>query len=78
MHTVRGDCPGGDCLGWGGELALGWQFLKRVYEVDNDGLVPYDSAVLDGAGHIGDFPEYDHYELVLQPDVALKAAEYLP
>lgn len=78
VYTVRGNCPDGNCVGWGGELALGWQVMKKFYDVDNDGLVPYDSAVLEGAGHVGDFSDYDHYELVTQPDVALKAAEYLP
>lgn len=78
IYTVRGNCPDGDCVGWGGELALGWRVLHGFYDVENDGLVPYDSAVLDGAVFIADYPAYDHYELVLQPDVAVKAAEYLP
>ena len=61
-----------------GELLLGWQILSEVYGTKSDGLVPHDSAVIDGADHIADFPNYDHYDLVLQPDVAEKAAEYLP
>jgi hypothetical protein len=39
--------------------------------------VPWDSAVIDGAEHVADYNDYDHYELVTQPEVAIKAAKYL-
>ncbi|MEW5723810.1 MAG: alpha/beta fold hydrolase [Thermodesulfobacteriota bacterium] len=78
IHTIRGGCPEGDCYGWGGELSMGWDVLKTFYHTDSDGLVPQDSAVIEGARHVADFPDFDHYELVLEPGVALKAAEYLP
>ena len=78
VHLIRGDCDGLDCFGWAGELMLGYRILSILYETDNDGLVPEKSAVSVGAKHIYDFPDYDHFDLVREPAVAVKAAEYLP
>lgn len=78
VYTIRGGCPDGDCHGWGGELSFGWDILKYYFHTDSDGLVPEASALADGAEHIADFPDFDHYELVFEPAVALKAAEKLP
>jgi len=77
IYTIRGDCDGNDCFGWGGELFFGWNFITKTTQKDNDGLVPYDSAIIDGAVHIGDFSDFDHFDLVREPSVAVKAAEYL-
>ena len=78
IMTIRGRCPEGDCYGWGGELSFGWDVMNTFHHTDSDGLVPQASAVLEGTPHIADFPDFDHYELVLEPSVALKAAEHLP
>lgn len=78
IFTIRGRCPDGDCHGWGGELSLGWDVMRTVHHTDSDGLVPQASAVVDGAEQIADFPDFDHYELVFEPTVSLKAAERLP
>jgi len=40
--------------------------------------VPHGSAVIDGAEHIADFPDYHHLDLVTREEVAKKAAEVLP
>ncbi len=78
VRLIRGDCDGLDCFGWAGELALGYRILSIVHETDNDGLVPSKSAVIEGAELIGDFPDYDHFDLVKEPAVVQKAARYLP
>ncbi len=77
IYTIRGDCDGKDCFGWGGELLLGWTFITQTTNKDNDGLVPFDSAIIEGAIHIWDFPDFDHFDLVQEPSVAEKASEYL-
>jgi len=78
MYTVRGHCPGGDCWGWAGELQLGWAVLKVAYDTDSDGLVPMDSAVIQGCQLVADYPDYDHYDLVCEPRVARDAAAFCP
>lgn len=78
IQTIRGVPEGTDCFGWAGELLLGWRILSSSYHTRSDGLVPHESALIRGAGHIGDFPGYDHYDLVKQPGVAIKAARFLP
>jgi len=78
IYVIRGVPDATDCFGWAGELLLGWQILSTVYGTESDGLVPYDSAMISGAEHIADFPNYDHYDLVRQADVAKTAAKYLP
>jgi hypothetical protein len=76
MYTIRGNADG-NSFGWAGELQIGWQILSKVHETDSDGLVPHASASIEGADHIADFPEYDHYDLVRQPEVVTAAARYL-
>lgn len=78
VYTVRGGCPGGYCFGWGGELVAGWSILKSFYHAENDGMVPWGSAVITGAVHIADYPHHDHYQLVRDPRVALEVSRYLP
>ncbi|MFH1139167.1 MAG: alpha/beta hydrolase [Pseudomonadota bacterium] len=78
IQTIRGNCPAGDCFGWGGELALGWRVLKTFYNLDSDGLVPQASALLAGAGHLADFNTFDHQALAREPSVAAAAAACLP
>jgi len=78
VYLIRGDCDGLDCFGWAGELMLGYRLLSILHETDSDGLVPKKSAVIDGAKHGFDFWDYDHFDLVREPTVAVKAAEYLP
>lgn len=77
IYTIRGDCDGKDCFGWGGELLFGWTFIRLKTKEDNDGLVPYHSAIIEGAIHIADYPDFDHSDLVEEPVVAEKASEYL-
>ncbi|GAB4334325.1 MAG: hypothetical protein Kow0089_03470 [Desulfobulbaceae bacterium] len=77
IYTIRGVPEGSDCFGWSGELLFGWQVLAKAYDTGNDGLVPEDSALIEGAIHIGDFPGFDHYHLVQRAEVVKKAAEYL-
>lgn len=78
FHTIRGVPDGTDCYGWMGELFFGWQILTHMYTTKNDGLVPHDSAIIEGSNHLGDFPHHDHFDLVREPDVAKTAAEHLP
>lgn len=73
--TIRGDCDGTDCFGWGGELLFGWIYIKNTINRDNDGLVPFDSAIVDGANNIWDFEDFDHFDLVQEPSVAEKASQ---
>ncbi len=77
IFTIRGDCDGKDCFGWAGELIFGWTFLMQTTGKDNDGLVPFDSSVIDGATHIADFPDFDHFDLVQEPSVVEQASESL-
>jgi len=77
IYTIRGDCDGYDCFGWAGELLFGWALIKLSTGSDSDGLVPFDSAVIEYANHIGDFPEFSHIDLVEEPSVVEKASEYL-
>ncbi len=78
MYTIRGDSDG-KIWEWGamGELYVGWHILHKKHGTDSDGLVPRDSAVIEGAEHIADFPDYHHLDLVTRREVALKAAEVL-
>ena len=78
MYTIRGDSDG-KIWEWGamGELYVGWHTLHKKHGTDSDGLVPHDSAMIDGAEHIADFPDYHHLDLVTREEVAKKAAEVL-
>lgn len=78
VYTIRGDSDGYDSFGWGGELFFGWPIMRLFYWTDSDGIVPEESSVIKGAMHIGDFSGDDHYDLVRDPAVVIKAAEYLP
>ena len=77
MYTVRGDCDGWDCWGWGGELAVGWDWMTVMHWVDSDGLVPTNNVQITGAIHLADYWSYDHQDLVKQASVANKAASVL-
>ena len=76
IYTIEGDADG-DTMGWGGELALGWEILHSIYMVDSDGLVPKGAAKIAGAIHLMTYNDYDHYMLVRKPDVAETACRYL-
>ncbi len=78
IYTIRGHAAGPDSFGAMGELTLGWTLLRTVHGVDNDGLVPSASALLEGATHLADFPDLDHHGLVRDPEVARRAAAILP
>jgi triacylglycerol lipase len=78
IYTIRGHADGPDSFGSIGELALGWTLLRTVHGMDNDGLVPSASALLEGAIPLADFPHLDHHCLVRDPEVARRAAEVLP
>lgn len=77
VYTIRGDASGVGSFGWAGELGLGWWVMKVFTFSDSDGLVPPSSAVIDGAEHVADFENYNHYNLVQMPDVAMTASRYL-
>ncbi|MFZ5643029.1 MAG: esterase/lipase family protein [Bacillota bacterium] len=79
IYTIRGDADG-FIWEWGvlGEIYAGWNTLTLLHWTDSDGAVPKASPLITGATHIGDFWDYDHYELVRQSSVANKAAQYLP
>ncbi len=78
IFTIRGDADADQGFGPFGELRLGWAILHERHRTDSDGLVPTDSAVLDGTVALADFPDFDHYRLVREPAVARKAAGALP
>ncbi|QQK74613.1 hypothetical protein HUG15_02685 [Salicibibacter cibarius] len=75
MYTIRGNAEGRIRANWGtlGEVYFGWLTLRFLKRSKSDGLVPYNSAIIDGAEHIGDFSECDHLGLVVHPSVAKKA-----
>ncbi|WP_169794714.1 alpha/beta fold hydrolase [Alicyclobacillus kakegawensis] len=77
VFTLRGRANG-TLRYWGtcGEVWYGQRRLLRRYGTASDGLVPDDSALLDGAVHLGDFP-YDHRALVRSVQVARRIAEVL-
>jgi pimeloyl-ACP methyl ester carboxylesterase len=75
IYAIGGDADGWDCWGWGGELVLGWNVMM-LRRMDNDGLVPNDLCYMDGIPLVYRFGSYDHYDLVLKPDVAVKAMQY--
>jgi hypothetical protein len=77
LYTIRAGAGGMGSFGWGGELFSGWYVLKYVHRVENDGLVPWDNAVIAGASNVADFVQYDHFDVVRKADVAKKAAEVL-
>ncbi|MBO2531754.1 MAG: hypothetical protein CW342_02465 [Thermoactinomycetaceae bacterium] len=78
IYTIRGDSDG-KIWEWGamGELYVGWHILHKKHGTDSDGLVPHASAVIEGAVHLADFPNYHHLDLVTREEVAKKAAEVL-
>ena len=78
IYTISGDSDGYDSFGWGSELFFGCPTLRLFYWTENDGIVPTASTGIDGAVHIAHFPDFDHYDLIQEPEVAVKAAEYLP
>ncbi|MFZ5643931.1 MAG: esterase/lipase family protein [Bacillota bacterium] len=70
VYTIRGSAGGRPWeWGWGGELFLGWHHLKWLCGTDSDGLVPYKSALIDGARHLADLPGCHHLELVRDPRI---------
>ncbi len=77
LYTIRAGAGGFGSFGWGGELFSGWYVLKYAHHVENDGLVPWNNAVIAGASNIADYVQYDHFDIVRKPDVAKKAAECL-
>jgi triacylglycerol lipase len=78
VYTVRGFAHGG-VSDWGtsGEVWFGWHILRRRHGTASDGLVPAWSSVIDGAVHIGDFPNCNHLDLVCRSDVAQIVAQVL-
>jgi pimeloyl-ACP methyl ester carboxylesterase len=77
IYTIDGNMSGTGGFGALGELPAGWQVLKKLYGVDNDGMVPDGYARIEGAVHIKTFEGYDHYELVRKAGVAALACQYL-
>lgn len=78
LYTIAGDADSWGNRGWNGELAVGWTLISLKYGVDNDGVVMEGQATIPGAVHLATFDQYDHLDLILEPDVARKAASVLP
>ncbi|SDI42866.1 esterase/lipase family protein [Natribacillus halophilus] len=76
IYTVRGYAEGKIRKNWGltGEVYLGWLILRLTKRTASDGLVPHDSAVIKGAEHLADFPNYDHHGLAVRSSVAKEAS----
>lgn len=77
MYTIGGRAFSWLDRGWHGELAVGWTLMSLKYGVTNDGVVKEGEATMDGAQPIADFVNCNHQELIHNPVVALKAAQYL-
>jgi len=78
MHTIRGGRDDQELLGPDLEIQLaGWTLTFLGFKA-NDGLVPDDSARIEGAENIIDFPEFNHNDLVRRPEVVRAAATVLP
>jgi len=77
IYTIDGGMSRTGGFGALGELPAGWQVLKKVYGVNNDGMVPDGYARIEGAVHIKTFEDCDHYELVRRAGVAALACQYL-
>ncbi len=75
IFTIRGRVSDGDSLG---PLLPGWTLLHAVHGLENDGLVPEASALLEGATQLADLPGVDHHGLIRDPAVARRAASALP
>lgn len=78
FYTIRGYTTGSP-KHWGkfGEVFFGCHTLQILYSVASDGLVPEDSALIEGAIHAGDFEACDHLGLVTRADVAKACATCL-
>jgi triacylglycerol lipase len=77
LYTIAGDADNWGDRGWHGELAVGWTLLSLKYGKDSDGVVLEGEATLPGAVHVRTFPDYDHLELIQEPDVAKTIADLL-
>ena len=80
LYTIRGDSDGWDTCGAIPvvcELFVGYWWLKDVYGFDNDGMVPHYSGIIGGAVDLYQFWGYDHYHLISESAVAVKALSVL-
>ena len=77
VFTIDGRTSRGKSFGVIGELSLGWEVLKTVYKLENDGMVPEGSGKIAGAKHVAHFDAFDHLQLVTEPAVAAAACECL-
>lgn len=79
IYTVRGYASKHPLKNFGviGEVLYAWLTLRFVCKTNSDGLVPEDSAVIQGSEHLADFHECSHFDLVRRPSVAKKASAVL-
>lgn len=72
IYTVRGFAKGKIKRNWGiiGETYIAWLTLKFLKPTMNDGLVPAESAVIEGAEHLVDFWDNDHSRLAIRSSIA--------
>ncbi|MBD1371964.1 alpha/beta hydrolase [Hazenella sp. IB182357] len=76
-YTIAGDADSWIDRGVSGELAVGWTLLSLKYGQDSDGVVFSGEATITGAVHVADFPNYNHYELIREGEVANKIIRIL-
>ncbi len=79
FYTMRGFSTGRlKHRGVFGEVWIGWHTLRALHrQTASDGLVPADSALIEGAIHAADFDGCDHLGLATRADVAKTCANYL-
>ncbi|MGA9175081.1 MAG: hypothetical protein WBZ33_14060 [Thermoactinomyces sp.] len=59
-------------------MAVGWTLFALKYGSDSDGVVREGEATIEGAIHIKTFPDYDHLDLIQEPEVAETISKILP
>jgi len=79
FYTLRGFADGSlKHRGVFGEVWFGWHTLRALHrQTASDGLVPADSALIEGAIHAADFDDCDHLGLATRADVAKTCAACL-
>jgi len=79
LYTIRGLASGSlRHFGVCGEVLIAWYTLHLLHrQKASDGLVPADSALIDGAVHAADIQPCDHLGLARRADVAQLCADIL-
>jgi len=79
LYTIRAKTTARTCGYIAGicELRLGFLKLRALGYPDNDGLVDYDGALIEGGINIKDFVGYSHLDIVRKAEVAARAMSVL-